>query len=723
MKHVKMVLAASAAAALSAAAMESAEFDPAVRKAGKLEIRSDYFAASRATSEVAVTGHVEAVAAPIRFFSDSVRRTAQGENDFGNACLTTCTNDAGSLHWCLEGRMTYKDGRCVKVHDATPRLFGLPVGWLPFWYYPLDTDYGFRAMPGYTSRWGGYLLTGYVYDLYGESERRDWSFGGSTYADLRTKNGFGLGQTVRWSLGNLGKGKLRMYHAWDEDADRYDRHWTDRRRHYANWGSPVDYNRYGLSLSHNADFTERDSLRVRATYLSDSHFIGDFFQRNERMNSIPVNEASYEHREHAFAGGLTVSGPINDFYGGTARLPEAWLQIEPQPLFSLPVNYESQSHVGFLNRQYAKYEDADPAFRYTPGKWADYQSFRADSLHRLTAPFKLMDVLSVVPRASYRATWYEDTGSTINPSRASGNSLYRGIFEAGVSLSARGSRWFDGGWRHVIEPYLDYSWQDVSIDSEGEGGSIYYFDNTDRSYDWLDQFGFDGRGLPVRWHGVRPGLRNVLERRDHKGVMRTVLDTDVYAAVPFDTYDFDASGRPRDPKDPNYGRRGDRQVVPGVLVRWHPSKDTSLRLRTEYDCQNDAVAYSDVSLHHKLSGRFSWYASYIGRDHRLWDYGDSEVSSWNREKSNLVEAGWTHDLCDAVGYSPFIRYDARRNELDEIGAWIELRTDCLAFRFTFSFEDTFERVDGSKREADFRFGFFVYLRAFGASSMEDFSRF
>ena len=89
----------------------------------------------------------------------------------------------------------------------------------------------------------------------------------------------------------------------------------------------------------------------------------------------------------------------------------------------------------------------------------------------------------------------------------------------------------------------------------------------------------------------------------------------------------------------------------------------------------------------------------------------------------MVGLGFTQELGDLFAYSPFIRWDARRNELDEVGSWFEFRTDCLAFRFTMSFEDTFKRVDGSKREADFRVGFFVYLRAFGPSTMVDFGRF
>ena len=53
---------------------------------------------------------------------------------------------------------------------------------------------------------------------------------------------------------------------------------------------------------------------------------------------------------------------------------------------------------------------------------------------------------------------------------------------------------------------------------------------------------------------------------------------------------------------------------------------------------------------------------------------------------------------------------------DEIGAWIDFRTDCLGFRFSVSYENDFTRVDGSRYDHDWNFGFFVYLRALGPTS-------
>ena len=706
----------------------------------ELTVSGDYLSASRSTGELVASGGVKAVASPYRFQADRISRSADGRYEFGgHTLMTTCTNDDSCLHWSLSGDFTYRERHSVTVKDAWVRMWDLPVLWVPYWYYPLNTDYGFRFMPGYTSRWGGYILTGYVYDLINEGKPDSASLGGSTYADFRTKNGFALGQTIRWNLKDLGVGKIKAYNAWDMNYDRYEDHWNDRKHRYRNWGSDVDRERYRIMLDHSADFTERDSLRVHATYLSDSWVQRDFFEKDERDESIPSNEAAYEHRENSWAAGGSVSGPINDFYGGTARLPEGWLAISPQPIWELPVNYESQTRAGYLNRDYARYPGAaDPMFRYVPyigpdGRGADYQAFRADTAHRVSAPFKLLDVLAVVPRATYRGSYWSDSGAMRElrieedgRSVASGDAIYRNIAEFGFTASARGTGQIGERWHHVVEPYLDYSYQAVET-SGGNSRRPYIFDNYDGATEWLDQFGFEGRGLPYNWHGVRPGIRNFFRLADENGVSRTVLDTDLYAAVPFENYSRYGRGEgvwrgyPKDKDDPHYSKTGD--VVPGARVRLNPTKRTSFGTRVEYDTDDEKVAYADVSFKHLVTRDFDWYVSYIGRDHRIWDYAPSPYERWNWEYSNLIKVGFEHQACDHFAWAPYIRYDCRMNELDEVGSWFDLMTDCLGFRFLTAFEDTYKRVDGSKRRADVRVGFFIYLRALGPSTMLDLARF
>lgn len=702
---------------------------------GELKVSADYMSANRSTGELLATGAVSAVAAPYTFHSDRVQRTLDGIYTFG-ACadLTTCTNHADDLHWKLQGDFTYIQDRAIVVRDAWLRYEDVPVLWIPVWYYPLNTDYGLRVVPGYRSRWGGFVLTKYVYDLVNEGRDGRYSLGASTYADYRTKNGFGLGQSLRWKLGALGSGKISAYNAWDENFDRYTRRpWSSHRRNYQNWGSEVDRRRYRVALEHNAEFTERDVFRLHATYLSDSYMNRDFFDRANRLESIPVNEAWYEHREHSWAVGGSVSGPVNDFYGGTARLPEGWLAVAPQPVWELPLNYESQTRAGYLNHDYARYASHDPMFRYVPylgtnGRGADYQAFRMDTAHRVTLPFKLWDVLSVVPRAGYRGTYWSDSGSLDSDYlKASGDAIFRHICEVGFTLSARGSGWWSDTLRHTVEPYLDYSYQTVDL-SKGRSNRYYAFDNYDRSIDWQDQFGFEGRGLPYNWHGVRPGVRNTFQSLDDAGVLRTFLDWDLYAAVPFDEADAYGpgsllAGYPRSDEDGVHSRHGRSQVVPGTRIRWNPSSDISLLARAEYDCQNSKAAYADVGFRHVLSDAFSYHLSYIGRDQRLWNYLPSAYDRWNYEYANIFEIGFTHTLCDWFAWSPYVRYDCRANEVEEVGAWFDYLQDCLGYRVQFAHETAYRRVDGSKEESDNRVMFFIYLRTFGPGSVLDMARF
>ena len=147
----------------------------------ELVVRGEYMSASRTTGELLATGRVEAVASPYRFRADSISRSADGFYKLsGNTLMTTCTNDDSCLHWCLSGEFAYREQHSATVRDAWVRLWDIPVLWVPYWYYPLNTDYGFRFMPGYTSRWGGYILTGYVYDLINENKPDSASLGGST---------------------------------------------------------------------------------------------------------------------------------------------------------------------------------------------------------------------------------------------------------------------------------------------------------------------------------------------------------------------------------------------------------------------------------------------------------------------------------------------------------------------------------------------------------------
>lgn len=699
----------------------------------QLSVRADKLAADRQTGAFAATGNVRIVSWPFELVSDNVTRDEKGELVFSDpSSITSCTNDWAHLHWRAYGEFKYATDDYILIRNLKVRLFDVPVFWMPFWYYPLNTDYGWRIMPGYTSRWGAYVMTKYVYRLAGSFEEGAWGLGGNTRFDLRKWNGAAFGQTLDWQLGPFGRGKFKVYYALDNDYDRIQRHWTDSRRwNYQNWGSTVERDRYALSLAHRWEPTERDVVRLQAAYLSDSYMTEDFlksrmFGIKNDMTLMNSSEMAWEHIETLLSFGMNVSGPLNDFYSGVSRLPEVYFDMNPTSVFGLPLNYESSSRIGWLDRQAAKIGSATTAlpFRYNPGPWADYQALRADTYHRLTLPFKVGGLVSVVPRVAYRGTFWNASGLYCSPGLRTprvDDNVYRSIIEGGVTLAMRGRADF-GDWTHTVEPYVDVLVQDASYSGLSEGARPLKFDAYDGSFDWLDQFGGRSRNLPYSWYGVTPGVRNAFYKRDEDGYRRPVLDFDLYCRIQFNDTDWSNGDLnkclPVNPEDPNCGGKGDAVYVPGLRARWMPTKDAQLGACAEWNGESDTIAYAAVSLKHRLSDKFNWEFAYSRRDNRWWDYSASSTSGtledrFNWTKLSYMQLSLEHDVCDLFAWGPYISYDCDLKELDRIGTWFDLRTDCLGFRIYAEHQTGYTRVDGSKYLADNRFGFFIYLRALG----------
>ena len=730
------------AAALVAVSSSAAFGEPQrVKNFGSapLTLSADSISVDRSTGNMVASGGVRAVSKPLSLHSRLVVKDGDTYKFAPGTSVTTCTNELCKAHWRATGEFEYIDNDRFIARDVTFRFYEIPVMWTPYWFYPFNTDYGWRVTPGYMSGWGAYLLTKYVYDIAGGFGPGQYGLRGATRLDLRSRNGVALGQSVRWQLGDKGRGKFKVYYAWDEDADRYDRHWTtDDKYHYENWGSDVSRERYALMLEHSWDVTERDIFRIKGAYMSDSYFYGDFlrdamFGSRNRFAGSNYNEMALEHNENSFGAGVSVSSPLNDFYPGVSRLPEAFVEVMPQPVFSLPVNYESRTVAGWYNRDYATYGKGTTAlpFRYSPGQWADYQAFRLDSYHRFTMPFMVEDVVSVVPRFGVRGTFWSDSAVPSLDGRSrtnhSGKDVFRTIVEGGVTFSARAEGEVAEDVKHVFEPYVDFLAQEAIYSGARGGRRPYVFDSADGSRDWLDQFAGRSRELPYSWYGVTPGARNTFAKLSEKGEKTLWVDFDVYAAVQFNKASFTEGGRyhrlHKAANDPVEGRHSG-SVMPGFRTAVAlPEIKASLSSRVEFDTCRESVAYADISWRHNPWEDLSYSISYISRDHRLWDFSSSPYDPLLQQNENFnwadfayLDVEFEHDICDWLAWGPFVRWDVKEGEFDEIGSWIDYRTDCLGFRFMVAYENECTRIDRSTTEHDWRFGFFIYLRAMGPGS-------
>ena len=712
---------------------------------GALNLTADRIAIDNVTKAAVASGHVHAVEGVVSLRSDYLERNADGVIKLYNPTqVTTCTNEPDCMHWNVEGEVEYRAKDYVVLRNMWVELFEVPVLWLPYFWYPLDTKCGFTWMPGYTGRWGAYLLTKYRYHLLGDEnheEEKSW-LRGSTRFDMRVKNGLAVGENLKWSLGEFGCGHFKSYYAYDQDAEE---RYGDRRRkskwNYSNWGSSVPTDRYGFEGAHRWEPTERDTVLLRGSYYSDSYFRTDFYRNNffgvmNQFVSYDTSGLFWEHIENNLSFGVEADGRLNDFVGATERLPEIYFDINPMPVFSTPLNYESQSRFGFLRRRAAEYsKKSKPEYRYVPGQWANYEAARFDTYHRLTAPMKLFDdFVSFVPRIAYRGTFYDDGGIAPLDGKdkaiSSDSNFGRSIIEGGATFAARGEAWVNENWLHMVEPYFDILAQEAYISGDDDGARAYVFDALDASRTWEDHFAGRGRNLPYSWYGFTPGLRNEWSKVDEKGTLRPIIDFDVYAAVQLnsarfvnapstldnDMHKLPVSGRP------SYGE-GNGIIVPGARLRYSPEEDILLTMMAEYDSDNDKIALADLRFSQKVSEDFSWYAMYSLRDHRLWDFASSPYNKssmsediFNEAMFHYAEIGYTHHPLHWFRWSPYVRWDVDKDELDRVGTSFDFLTDCLCFRFYVEYENDYKLVDGHEYDEEWNFGFQIFLRAFGDGS-------
>jgi hypothetical protein len=746
-----MITSAIFASVFAASSLISAIAD---EKSGEMTFTADRIAVDNVTKAAVASGHVVAVSAPYSLRSEYLEKTADGKMLFADpTTVTTCTNAVGHTHWNATGELEYRAHDAVILRNAWLRFYEIPIFWLPYLYYPLETDCGFSWMPGYTGRWGAYLLTKTQYHLLGDRARKEgsWWLRGATRIDLRYKNGIAVGEDLEWGLGSFGHGQFKVYYAWDEDADRYDSYaWTSGSR-AGTTHNDVERDRYGVELRHDWEPTERDTVRVRAQVQSDILFLPtfvrqSFFSLKNQWLGYESNGVFWEHLENGYAYGAEASGPLNRFYGGVGRLPEVYFDVNPTPVFGLPVNYETESRIGYLTRQDQRgmNRDLQSPHAFNPGQWAEYDTFRFDTYHRLTAPFRTFDdVLAVAPRLGYHGTFWNNSGHNDLSGWSEAHNardLFRSIGEFGVTFATRGEGWVSETWRHLTEPYLDVLAQEAWYTGAYDDNRPYVFDAIDASVGWEDQFAGRARNLPYSYYGVTPGWRNAWSRLDDKGNLRQVLDFDVYVAAQFNRArylrsaypDADEFHRLAKPGSPNYGRHG-AELAPGARLRWTPSEDTMLLARVEYDSDANTIAMGDLRLTQRVNEDFSCYFNFASRDYRVWDFSSTPFRNdadyrmrnheYNAVRAMQATVGFTHQVCDWLAWSPYVRWDCRQGELDEVGGWIDYLTDCLGFRLQVSYENEYSLYwsDYYTWGDEWRVGFYIYLRAFGADSGNLFS--
>lgn len=485
-------------------------------------------------------------------FFNALSMQAPSTREFRIKDATVTTDDSSMPDFRVKARSirVYTDSWVVFV-NSTIHVGDIPIFWFPFLFADVANS-GFEFLPGYDSRWGPYLLTAYSFPIgTGQAMR------GRVRSDYRGEFGAALGFDIDFKYGKNDRsfGKLVTYYAFNPREDVT----------VGAPGEPPEQNnkdgRYRITFQHRLFLTDDIYATADINLLSDVDFLEDFFPNEYRVDPQPDNYLSVTKWDEFYTLTLLGRFQVNDFQETTERLPELVMDFKQHSLFGLPIYYDGETGVAQLRRAFSNIP------QYGQTEYPDYQSFRFDTYHQLSAPTQLFGWLNINPRAGFRLTYYSETGtfytgegdpvtefdpdsgelvqigttqSAKSPLNAATDQLetagpkMRPVANLGIEVSTKISKAYEkiqsrflglDGMRHVIQPYMNYSYVHNFGPSPDE---ILQFDRVVPSTQLLplDFPQFTGIDTIDTWSIMRFGVRNrLLTRRNQNTYQWMTLDT------------------------------------------------------------------------------------------------------------------------------------------------------------------------------------------------------
>ena len=538
---------------------------------------------------------------------DHVERVSTNEYLLRGVTFTTCPEDSPHIHArAKEARLV--DEKYIKAKGVTFYVGKVPVMYVPYWSHKLSESI-FTFDLGFGSEWGAFALTKTTLPI---TENVDYI----TDINLYSERGVGIGQGFAWEFPQA-VGEFAAFYLKDEDP-------------HARFDSPeIGDDRYRFKLEHIQNFTDTHYFNTKWNYLSDPAVLEEFFKREYRNNAQPENYASWVYGNSYVGSEVFVNKRLNDFYDNVDRA-EYSADLYRTRLGNSPFYLQSENAIAHLERVYANTNLVDAA----------YDSARIDSANTLYLPQRY-GFLTLVPRASYRATYYSETDAATG-----GGDELRQIPGAGIKASFHATkilsereRWYGKGLRHKIEPYADYIYENSSVSTN----RLLQFDDTDKLGDE---------------NKVQIGLRNVLQtKRD--GRLSRFIDLDLY------TYYLVEKN----------GAENDFEFL-------HIDARMPLTKRTMVD----------------LEGAYDWYASKLNEFITRISYDrDEAIFSLEHYYERGERSLWTPriDLFPTGNTSLefYGRYDDNSNDLQEVAAIVYKNFCCMRYGLGYHiYDDNEQRI-------------------------------
>ena len=582
-----------------------------------------------------------------------------------DALVTTCTNEIGHSHYQLRAnRIRLRPDCDITAWGTVPYLFGVPFFYFPYYWKDLKRHYGLRFEPGYKSSWGPYLLSSYKTPLYLNKPDNIY-LDAKTSVDYRMERGFAYGEKFSWELGDSANGLLSAYYLHDDDPP----------------SKVDDPERYRLRFNHSWNASSRDQVLMQGLYVSDDLFMKNFFKDEYNLMTQPDNYLSYTHLADSYSFGAIGRMRLNDFYTQVERLPEGWFNLNSTELGESGVYIENSSTISALNKEFDERNDPMPEA---------YDVLRFDSKTQLSLPLKFFGFLNVVPRAGYRGTYYSKTlNSIVSSSSAETTSTneygeietfygtvsstndiaadadFRSVFELGTEVSFKSYGLFQDAngsiWRHVVEPYADYSFipEPNLLPSQ-----IYQFDEIDE----IDKA-----------NTLRLGLRNRWQIKPVGGVA-------TYERIYLDFYG-----------DINLEPETDEESIEALYAEAKYYPNTWMRLESEAKYDVDLSQVDNASM--RLVAWHNIFNTDVEYRYRVDD-------------SSLLLANLTWRMNNRWSVNGYGNYEFETSQVEEIGSWIQRTYDCMALRLYTSVEPGYTLSDGTQEKDDYKVSLLFWLTDF-----------
>jgi LPS-assembly protein len=471
---------------------------------------------------------------PYLVAGNNVTTISEGAFLVSKGVFTTHDSDKPDFKLKAKTLRIYENDRVI-FQNVTFYVRDVPIFWWPYMYQSLDDSFSYMISPAYLSSWGPSILGRVTMPLTDDIKavfRLDYRY--------RRGVAFGFEPDIRFGEDKQSWARIRTYFLKDENPDI---NRTSLVR------PDISEGRYRVSLQSRTKIAEDISAIVNVTKLSDEFVLQDFFQSEFQLNPQPDNMVAVTKTNPNYT--LTAIGRFqaNNFFQQTERLPEVVLDVKRLPIFGGPIFYEGETGIAELHRSFADGSGFD-----------DYSTLRLDSFHQFTYPNTYFGWLSVVPRVGFRATYYDTTRDLsqtmftrstdplvpdfIVPDETklfTAGPKLRTVFNGGVESSFKITRTWDDaqnsalgldGLKHVIQPFVNFSWVSSNISDPAE---ILQFDRFQGSSQLLpiDFPQFTSVDSIDSWTILRFGVRNrLLTRRDDSTI--SWLDLETYMDVNFD---------------------------------------------------------------------------------------------------------------------------------------------------------------------------------------------